>query len=93
MPFPNEHAARVKDPNNFQQDSFRRVNIATGVNAIMGKLKGSSSMTMQYVRFDKTKFTPAQAREWMKNHDMKVMLFEPASNENTNVAIRKAVGK
>ena len=28
MPYPNEHAARVKEPTDFEPDSFRRKEIA-----------------------------------------------------------------
>jgi hypothetical protein len=93
MPYPTEHAARIKQPGSFQADSFRRVTLATGISAIMGKLKGSSSMTLQAYRFDRKKFTAAQAKKWLADHKVKPILFEPASNEEANSNIRKAAGK
>lgn len=78
MPYPNEHAARVKSPTLFDQDSFRRKNIAPGVDIIIGKLKGKSTTTTQAYRFDKTKFTPDQARKWLKDNKVLYISFEAA---------------
>ena len=85
MPFPNEHAARVINPNRFDEKSFRRKKITDGVDAIMGKLKDEKTMTVQSYRFDKTKFTVEQARKWLKDHDIKVILFEKAIEESATL--------
>lgn len=77
-PFPSEHAARVKDPSEFEEGSFRRKNIANGVDIIMGKLKGSDKMEVQTYRFDKKVFTEEQAKEWLKSHKADNKMFEPA---------------
>lgn len=81
MPFSGEHAARVKDPGAFQPNSFRRKNIARGVSIIMGRLKGESSMTAQSYRFDKDVFTPAEAKAWLKEHDVEPTSFEDGFGE------------
>ncbi len=78
MPYPSEHAARVVDPGKFEPDSFRRKNITSGVDIIIGKLKGQDTTTTQSYRFDKEKFTPEQAKKWLKEHDIDYILFEPA---------------
>ena len=79
MPFPNEHAARVRAPGGF--DSIKRQNnkFGPGIHAMFGIIAGKSQL--QAVRFDKTKFTPAEARRWMTEHDHKVILFEPATGK------------
>ena len=92
MPYPNEHSARVKSPGSFQQDTFRRVNITDGIDAIMGRLKGETTMTVQTYRFDKKKFTPAQAKKWLADHKISPISFEPATEEQINANIRKAAG-
>ena len=76
MPYPNEHAARVRDPKLFVKDSFRRKEIAPGVSIIIGKLKSDPDgpMVVQAYRFDKNKFTPEEAREWLKKHNIKARL-------------------
>ena len=88
MPYPAEHAARISSPDKFK--SFARKTIAPGVDVILGIKDGKSEV--QAYRFDRKKFTPEQAKKWLKEHDVKVMTFEPASNETVNANIRKAAG-
>jgi ATP-dependent Clp endopeptidase proteolytic subunit ClpP len=85
MPFPSEHSARIIDPGKFEKDSFRRKNITSGIDIIMGHLKGESTMTTQSYRFDKDKFTVTEAKKWLKDHDIKYILFEPAKSSAKNM--------
>lgn len=81
-PYPNEHAARVTDPD--QYDSFRRQNnkFKSGIHAIWGIKKGPPRKSeLQSVRFDKTKYSVSEAKAWLKKNDIKYILFEPASNK------------
>jgi len=84
MPFPNEHSCRVKDPEAFQRGSFRRKNIDNGVDLILGKLKGETTMTKQAYRFKKSVFTQAEAREWCKKNKVTCVRFEPAVKSLTD---------
>ena len=86
MPYPFDHAASVLNPELFQEDSFRRVNIANGIGTIMGKLKNEDTMTIQSYRFDKTKFTAQEAIDWLKEHEINVIEFEEAEG-NEGVVI------
>jgi ATP-dependent protease ClpP protease subunit len=79
MPYPSEHAARLRDPGDFESDSFRRQNIADGIDIIIGHLKGETTMTNQAYRFDAEKFTEKQAKDWLKEHDIEYISFEPSS--------------
>jgi hypothetical protein len=79
MPYENEHSARVRDPGDFEPGSFRRKNITRGVDLILGRLKGKTTMTAQAYRFDKSVFTVAEAKEWLKEHKVEYISFEPAS--------------
>jgi len=82
MPLPNEHSARVKPPGDFQEDSFRRKPIGeSGVEAIMGHLKGETTMTIQTYRFPKDKFTPEEAKKWLADNEVKDYTFEAAAEE------------
>jgi HK97 family phage major capsid protein/HK97 family phage prohead protease len=78
-PYPNEHAARLTDPD--QYDSIRRVNdeFGAGIDAIYGIKDGTSEL--QAIRFDADRFTPAEAREWLTDHDFDAMMFEEATGE------------
>jgi len=77
-PYPNEHAARLTDP--AQYDSFRRKNndFGDGIDAIYGIKSGKSEL--QAIRFSKNKFTVAEAKKWLADNDYKPMIFEEATN-------------
>lgn len=82
MPYPNYHAARLRDPSDFIQKTIRSKPIENGdILLILGKLKSdgiSGSMKTQSIRFKASKYTVAQAKKWLKDHDYKPILFEPA---------------
>jgi hypothetical protein len=63
---------RVRDPGQFQEGSFRSVpikNTPPKVIAIMGKLKGQTTLTVQSLRFPKGEgWTLAKAKGWLKEH-------------------------
>jgi hypothetical protein len=84
-PYPNEHSARIRNPEDFEKDSFRRKNIETGIDIIIGKLKGKTTTTTQAYRFKKDKFTADEAKKWLKDHDIKYIKFEAASGSTNSV--------
>jgi len=79
MPYPGEHACRVRDPADFQKGSFRRKTIDNGVDLILGRLQGEETMTKQAYRFKKDVFTQAEAKEWLKRNKITCIRFEPAA--------------
>jgi len=86
MPYPNEHSARIRDPNDFIADSFRSKSIETGIRIIIGKLKnGDGSMVTQAYRFKSDQFTVAEAKKWLKDHDIKYISFEAATGESKSI--------
>ena len=94
MPYPNEHAARMRDPGDFLEDTFRRKKIADGVSLILGKLKQDGQdgpMTEQAYRFAKDKFTAAEAKKWLKDHDVKSSAFEEAASEKALEMAEKSI--
>jgi HK97 family phage major capsid protein/HK97 family phage prohead protease len=88
-PYPNEHAARLTDPD--QYDEFRRQADAggPGIDFIYGIKAGESEL--QAIRFDKQRYTVEEARKWLDEHDFSPLLFEPALEE-TNMDERHIVG-
>lgn len=77
-PFANESACRLRDPADFQEDSFRRVSRESGgksYGVIMGRLKGETTMTEQSYRYPVSDWTVGEARKHCKEHDG--ILFEP----------------
>lgn len=65
MPFPNEHACRVKNPGDFQKGSFRRMKRGK-LSIIIGRLKGKTTTTTQAFRYPIGTWTTAQARAHCK---------------------------
>jgi HK97 family phage major capsid protein/HK97 family phage prohead protease len=78
-PYPNEHAARLTDPE--QYDSLRRENDAggSGIDFIYGIKEGTSEI--QAIRFRSSQFTPAEAREWLAENDFDPIMFEEATGD------------
>lgn len=84
MPYPSEHSARIEDPDKY--DEFRRENnkFAQGIHAIWGIIKGPPRKSeLQAIRFDAKKFSVAEAKKWLKDHDFKPIAFEPATGESS----------
>jgi len=78
-PYPNEHACRLKDPDDFQPDSFRRMSRnhdGKRYDVIIGRLKGETSSTELAYRYPKTIWTADAARSHCEDHDGS---FEAAS--------------
>jgi len=80
MPYPNYHSARIRDPNDF----VKIVVLQTLPNGIMiygGRLKSepNGKSKPQAYRLPKDKFTVAEAKKWLKDHNITYILFEPAS--------------
>lgn len=76
MPFPNEHAARQSDPGQYIR--FRRSHpkeFPEGIDVIFG-IKRDGKSEIQSFRFDKKKWTPEKAKEWLKEHKFKTEFEE-----------------
>lgn len=76
MPFKNLHTARIKSPGLFEKESFRTKILTSGITAVMGRLKGKKTLTIQSYRFDSKKFTVTQDKKWLKEHKINSMNFE-----------------
>ena len=99
MPYPNEHAARLRNPKDFVKDSFRRkkdgtiygrTKVPTSVSVIWAKLKGKSKPSdnpiPQALRFPTSSWTADTAKKWLKTNGVKYVAFEPASRKSENSA-------
>ena len=92
-PYPNEHAARLLDPTQF--DRFRRKNndFAQGIDSIYG-IKGDDPVRLRALRFDATRFTVSEAKKWLSDHDYTPISFEPATGKSMTTSIDiKAINK
>jgi hypothetical protein len=82
-PYPNEHACRLRDPGDFEDGSFVRVerdHEGKKYSVIQGRLKGETTLTDQAYRYPKDTWTTESARAHCKSHDGKS--FEPAKEES-----------
>jgi len=84
-PFPNEHACRQTNPDQYKR--FRRQNdrFGKGIHAIFGvkETDGKETVELQSIRFSKDKFTAQQARKWVSDHNYTCKPFEAASGERS----------
>ena len=83
-PFPGEHACRLREPDDFEPDSFRRMERETedgkAFVAIMGRLTGEDAMTLQSHRYPAADWSEADAKAQCEMH--KGLAFEPATAED-----------
>ena len=90
-PFPNEHSARIKSPTLFNSDTFRRkkdgtiygsIKVPGTAAVIWAKLKEhdepEDNPIPQALRFPVSDWTVAQAKNWLKDNEIKYERFEPA---------------
>ena len=80
MPYANEHAARLKDPDQYERFTRKNNEGGEGVDFVYGIKEGNTEL--QAVRFSKEKFSPEQARAWLKEHNHSAIEFEEASGKN-----------
>lgn len=81
MPFPNEHSCRLRPPEEFEEDSFRRMSRrheGKRYSVIVGRLKGETTTTEQAFRYPKDNWAIGQARAHCQDHDG---TFEAATGE------------
>lgn len=50
MPYPNEHSCRIKEPGEFESDSFRRLKKGR-LSIIIGKITGDKNTSTQAYRY------------------------------------------
>lgn len=79
-PYPNEHAARINDPDKYGE--FRRETDAggAGIDFIYGLTDNSSEI--QSIRFDSELFTVDEAMDWLEENEFEPIKFEPAIGED-----------
>ncbi|MHA1302125.1 MAG: hypothetical protein ACTSPI_00285 [Candidatus Heimdallarchaeaceae archaeon] len=81
MPLPTEHSARILNPASCTKN-YGRQTLAPGIIRVACTLKANpTKWATQSYRFKKSNFTAAEAKKWLKDHDVKYTLFEPASGD------------
>lgn len=75
MPAVTESHVRITDPTKY--DRFTRKEIAPGISQIYGWKDNKSEV--QAYRFKASKYTTEQAKAWLKDHDIKWIRFDEAT--------------
>jgi len=81
-PYPNEHACRLRDPGDFEADSFRRVtreHEGKKYAVIMGRLKDEETLTEQAYRYPIETWEEADARAHCREHEGRFEAAAPKS--------------
>lgn len=89
-PYPNEHAARITDPEKYDEFARKNDEFGAGVDVIYGVKDGKSEV--QAIRFDVKKFTPDEAKKWLEDHDYTdIIEFEDAEQDEEMKEEKRAV--
>ena len=80
-PYPNEHACRIEDPDQYIRLRRQADKFGEGIHAVWGIKGGGKPVELQSIRFSKEKFTADEAKKWLHDHKYKCKLFEPASEK------------
>ena len=76
MPYPNEHAARQRNPDDFERlRRSRPEGFPEGISAIIG-FRSDGSSDIQSIRADRSAFAPAEFRRWLKSSGYKTEIEE-----------------
>lgn len=67
MPISGEHACRIKSPDLFEKNSFRRIQQGK-LSIIIGRLKGKETTTTQSFRYPVNKWSETEAEEHCKKN-------------------------
>lgn len=76
MPYLNEHAARIKDPNTFDKIKRQNNKFGEGIDVLWG-IK-DNKISLQAIRFNASKYNEDEAKKWLKERDYKYISFESA---------------
>ena len=79
MPYPNEHAARQNDPGKYVRVRRENDKLGSGIHVIWG-VKDDGKTEVQALRFDASKFTADEAREWLEEHEYNTALEEASGD-------------
>ena len=105
-PYPNEHSARLQDPDKFDSKSFRRTKgglvygskkIPTTISIIWGKLKNKAKPAdppvAQALRFPVKDWTVTKAKKWLTDNEIKYKVFESAIRKTKKMWSKKYIEK
>ncbi len=86
--YPNEHAFRMTNPGKYVRIRRQNNKFASGIHAIFGVFNkgGKATTELQAIRFDAEKFSYADAKAWIKEHDFKPIESSKATGKSAESA-------
>jgi len=84
MPYKAEHAARISDPDKYVKIRRENDKFGKGIDVLWGVTK-AGDVEVQAIHFDASKFTAAEAKQWLKDHDYKPIEFVEATGKANNM--------
>ncbi|MCK4374723.1 MAG: hypothetical protein KAX19_05315, partial [Candidatus Brocadiae bacterium] len=80
MPYGTVHSARLKDPKLYIRIRKEENKFGPGIHAQWGirRKAGKETAELQSIHFDASKFSAGEAKQWLRSHDYRPILFEPA---------------
>lgn len=93
-PIKGYHSARLRDPKDFKKDKYGqkldttiygKIKVPADVYVVWGQLKTQTGdqAAPQALRFPSSKYSVAKAKKWLKDHNVKYILFEPAKEDDS----------
>ena len=86
MPFKGYHSCRLRNPGDFQKDSFRAMKVGN-VLRIIGRLKGQTTTTTQAVRYPTSSYTEAEAMPGLVYLHINVVERRPICIDNRDLRV------
>src|SRR5271157_1886906 len=91
MPYENFHAARLQSPKKFDKEKttkggelYNKIKVPKSIEILWGHLKGKEKeeWAAQSLHFSVEKWTSKEAKEWLKENEIKYMSFEAAKSKD-----------
>lgn len=77
MPISGWHTSRQQDPEKYKKIRTSKNEFGSGINTLYGVTEDGKT-EVQSIHFDASKFTPEEAKAWLRKHNYKDNL-EPAT--------------
>lgn len=78
MPIFGEHSGKVKNHSDFKSITIKSKDITEGIRVLFGNRKDNNKSETITYRFDSDIFTPEEARKWLEDNNVNIILFEKA---------------
>lgn len=91
MPYPNQHAARLKSPDGYK--TFRTItpdSFPEGLSVIIG-IKPDGKSEFQAIRADRQSFTFGEFKEWLREHGYTPMKIEEATAKSMELPMSDTI--